>query len=126
MAKNQNMKGLNPALLNGPPLKPLYSAINKSMKNIDNQSVLQTRNVIIKASEEIEIIKQYASLPPLYGIGGTSIGGYEPLPLVQAPYFPPLEKGKENTYTLVLDLDETLVHYFEVIFSFNNSILDWS
>ena len=51
---------------------------------------------------------------PMYGIGGTSLGGLEPLPLVEAPYLKPLE-GKANTYTLVLDLDETLVHYFEVI-----------
>ena len=50
---------------------------------------------------------------PLYGIGGTAIGGYEPLPLVEAPYLTPLKNT--NTYTLVLDLDETLVHYFEVI-----------
>jgi len=58
-------------------------------------------------------MKQYASLPPLYGVGGTAIGGYEALPLVEAPYLPPL-KDSSNTYTLVLDLDETLVHYFEV------------
>jgi hypothetical protein len=57
-------------------------------------------------------MKQYASLPPLYGVGGTSIGGYEALPLVEAPYLPPVKDS--NTYTLVLDLDETLVHYFEV------------
>lgn len=31
-----------------------------------------------------------------------------PLP---APYLPPLDD--EDTYTCVLDLDETLVHYFE-------------
>lgn len=59
------------------------------------------------------MMKQYAALSPLYGVGGTAIGGYEPLPLVEAPYLPAL-KNKENTYTLVLDLDETLVHYFEV------------
>lgn len=51
-------------------------------------------------------------LPPLYGVGGTAIGGYEPLPLVEAPYLPALDP--KHTYTLVLDLDETLVHYYEV------------
>ena len=61
------------------------------------------------------MLKQYASLPPLYGVGGTSIGGYEPLPLVEAPYLP--APKDPNGYTLVLDLDETLVHYFEVIIS---------
>ena len=99
-------------MMNGPPLKPLYSGINKSLKNIESQTVTQTRNIIIKASEEIELLKQYASLPPLYGIGGTGISGYEPLPLVEAPYLPPIKDA--SRFTLVLDLDETLVHYFEV------------
>lgn len=54
---------------------------------------------------------------PLYGIGGTSVGGYEPLPLVDAPYLIPKKDGVSQ-YTLVLDLDETLVHYFEVSLSF--------
>ena len=36
------------------------------------------------------------------------------LPLVEAPYLPPLASSvAANTYTLVLDLDETLVHYYE-------------
>ena len=73
----------------------------------------QTRNLIIKASEEIEVMKQHMMLPPLYGVGGTAIGGYEPLPLVEAPYLPS-EVKTGMKYTLVLDLDETLVHYFEV------------
>ena len=50
-------------------------------------------------------------LPPLHGVGGTSIGGYEPLPQPEAPYLPPA-KNPEG-YHLVLDLDETLVHYYE-------------
>ena len=50
---------------------------------------------------------------PLYGIGGTALGGLEPLPSVEPPYLKPIENSR--TYTLVLDLDETLVHYFEVI-----------
>lgn len=58
-------------------------------------------------------------MSPLYGVGGTAIGGYEPLPLVEAPYLPAI---KDRTYTLVLDLDETLVHYFEVIISFKFTI----
>lgn len=76
--KNQ-IKGIAGGYVQVPPLKPLYSAINKTIKHIENQSVVQTRNIIIKASEEIETMKQYAMLPPLYGIGGTAIGGYEPL-----------------------------------------------
>ena len=34
------------------------------------------------------------------------------------PYLPKLDAEREgSTYTLILDLDETLVHYFEVIAS---------
>jgi len=51
-------------------------------------------------------------LRPLYGVGGTAIGGYEALPPVEAPYLPAAKDP--NCYTLVLDLDETLVHYYEV------------
>eukprot|EP00350_Pseudokeronopsis_sp_OXSARD2_P000629 CAMPEP_0170540352 /NCGR_PEP_ID=MMETSP0211-20121228/357_1 /TAXON_ID=311385 /ORGANISM="Pseudokeronopsis sp., Strain OXSARD2" /LENGTH=152 /DNA_ID=CAMNT_0010842717 /DNA_START=1804 /DNA_END=2262 /DNA_ORIENTATION=- len=108
------MKGTAHSVLNGPPLRPLYQMINRSIKNIENQSVGQTRSGIVKASEEIESIKQLISVNSLYGIGGTSLGGLDPLPAVEAPYLKPLEKNKDTTYTLVLDLDETLVHYFEI------------
>jgi hypothetical protein len=112
--KMKGLKGLPQGYMNQPPLKPLYSAINKTLKYVDTQSVQQTRNIIIKASEEIETLKSYV-MSPLYGVGGTAIGGYEPLPLVEAPY---LSAMKDRTYTLVLDLDETLIHYFEVSTSY--------
>jgi len=75
--------------------------------------IASVREAIIKASETIEDLKLAAkqSLPPLYGVGGTSIGGYEALPPVEAPYLPPAKDP--NGYCLVLDLDETLVHYYE-------------
>jgi len=37
--KNQ-MKGMPGGYVNGPPLKPLYSAINKTMKHLESQSVV--------------------------------------------------------------------------------------
>jgi len=42
------------------------------------------REGIIKSSETIEDLKVTAKqmLPPLYGIGGTAIGGYDALPPV--------------------------------------------
>jgi TFIIF-interacting CTD phosphatase-like protein len=75
--------------------------------------ISQVREGIIKSSETIEDLKVTAKqmLPPLYGIGGTAIGGYDALPPVQAPYLP--ASKDPNCYTLVLDLDETLVHYYE-------------
>lgn len=107
--RNQGL--LKNSVITGVALRPLYSVINKTLKGIDGVTISQVRNHIIKASEEIEKFKQFASLPPLYGVGGTAIGGYEPLMSPDPPYLPPIE-GKE--YCLVLDLDETLVHYFEI------------
>ena len=107
--RNQGL--LKSSVVTGAALRPLYSVINRALKNMETCSINQVRNNIIKASEEIEKFKQYANLPQLYGVGGTAIGGYEPLQTPDAPYLTPIE-GKE--YCLVLDLDETLVHYFEV------------
>jgi hypothetical protein len=40
---------------------------------------------------------------------------YDELPPVKAPYLPLLSDREQlKTYTLVLDLDETLIHYFEM------------
>ena len=51
-------------------------------------------------------------------IGGTALQTdtfEEILSIIESPYLPPLTNlQQENTYTLVLDLDETLVHYFEI------------
>ena len=75
-------------MVTGAALRPLYSVINRTLKNLENNTISQVRNNIIKASEEIEKFKQYANLPPLYGVGGTAIGGYEPLPTPDPPYLP--------------------------------------
>jgi hypothetical protein len=75
-------------MVTGAALRPLYSVINRTLKNLEQYTIGQVRNNIIKASEEIEKFKQYANLPPLYGVGGTAIGGYEPLVLPDAPYLP--------------------------------------
>ena len=47
------------------------------------------------------------------------------LPLVEPPYLPPLSPEEaKKTYTLVLDLDETLVHYFEVCIYKDKEVID--
>jgi hypothetical protein len=53
------------------------------------------------------------------GFGGMTSAGvmsnpFDDLPAVSAPYLPPL--ADPNRYTLVLDLDETLAHYFDVFY----------
>ena len=75
--RNQGL--LKSSMVTGAALRPLYSVINRTLKNLEQYTIGQVRNNIIKASEEIEKFKQYANLPPLYGVGGTAIGGYEPL-----------------------------------------------
>ena len=81
---------------------------------METVKISQVREAIIRSSETIEDLKVAAKqmLPPLYGVGGTAIGGYEPLPVVNPPYLPAAKDP--DCYTLVLDLDETLVHYYEV------------
>ena len=47
----------------------------------------------------------------------------EQLTYVAPPYLPPFSKEKDKKiFTLVLDLDETLVHYEEVLFFYLNFI----
>lgn len=50
---------------------------------------------------------------PMYKVGGTALGSDEYIEFVDAPYLEPQRKGAKK-YTLVLDLDETLVHYYEM------------
>lgn len=111
--RNQGMIK-NQSLIQSQALKPLYQTVQTMLKQMDNARINQVREAIIKSSETIEDLKLAAKqmLPPLYGVGGTSIGGYEPLPVVEAPYLP--APKDPNGYTLVLDLDETLVHYYEM------------
>ena len=40
------------------------------------------------------------------------------LPKVYPPFLPPLEEDQKGTYTLVLDLDETLIHNVDVFSNF--------
>lgn len=62
------------------------------LKRLDKVSIAEVRQVIVKASETIENLKTQARqqvLPPLYGVGGTALGGYNTnLPPVMSPYLP--------------------------------------
>ena len=74
-------------------------------------SILEGFSEAMKMSTKTEIHQAYK-------IGGTAItleDGEDPQEVIESPYLPPLPENKAScTYTLVLDLDETLVHYFEI------------
>lgn len=53
--RNQGM--LKSSMVTGAALRPLYSVINKTLKNLELTSINQVRSNIIKASEEIEKFK---------------------------------------------------------------------
>jgi CTD small phosphatase-like protein 2 len=63
----------------------------------------------------MKMSRENGQLDDVYKIGGTAFGtdDDEDLEVVDPPYLPPL-LDNQNVYTLVLDLDETLVHYFEI------------
>ena len=96
--------------------KSLTQTINHILKTFDSLSYLKWREILYKSyhshMKKPKILKKLHQLPPLYMVGGTAIPGLAALPKVKAPFLPTNDSGKE--YTLVLDLDETLVHYYEV------------
>jgi CTD small phosphatase-like protein 2 len=72
--------------------------------------MLEGLSTAVKLSQENE-------LKDVYKIGGTALtteNDEEDLEYILAPYLPPKQEIYQNAPTLVLDLDETLVHYFEI------------
>jgi len=73
---------------------------------------------ILEGFSEAMKMSKHTHINDVYKIGGTAFGdedGENSLQVIEPPYLPPLPTNKiNNTYTLVLDLDETLVHYFEI------------
>jgi len=96
--------------------KSLAQVVIQVVKSLDSYTYTKAREVLHKAStshtKKPKMGKKANQLPPLYMIGGTALGGLAPLPKVKSPYLPENKTGKK--YTLVLDLDETLVHYYEI------------
>lgn len=63
----------------------------------------------------IQLKREEGEMHDMYKIGGTAFGDGEELEVIDPPYLPLLSEAEQaRTYTLVLDLDETLAHYFEV------------
>ena len=93
----------NPGAVLTKSVRSLLFLIIQVVREIENFEVILARDKLRNAiCEEIE--------PPL--LNTTESVDYDgELPSVTAPFLPPLKSPK---YTLVLDLDETLVHYFEL------------
>ena len=67
-------------------------------------------------NSERATLKQYHLFPFSYNAGECDDDDYDEddnLPDVSPPYLPP-KKNDGRIYTLVLDLDETLIHFEEV------------
>jgi Dullard-like phosphatase family protein len=82
-------------------------------------SIESAREDLINALEGFNsamiLRREQNDIHDMYKIGGTAFGDNEELQIIDPPYLPPLtEKEQAKTFTLVLDLDETLAHYFEV------------
>jgi Dullard-like phosphatase family protein len=85
----------------------------------DLYTVESAREDLINALEGFNsamiLKREQGDIHDMYKIGGTAFGDNDDLQIVDPPYLPQLtEKEQAKTYTLVLDLDETLAHYFEI------------
>lgn len=97
--------------------KYIFSVVMDIIKKIDKPATTSTNIRCIFGNalkESLQIIKNRDL---------TAVFGTQFFPEVKTPFLPPLSptEGRQE-YTLVLDLDETLVHYIEV-FQFNTKIL---
>ena len=98
--------------------KPIFNTSINILKNIDKLSIHKTKEILTKAitsTNNLILNSQFEN--SIYDEDCAS-DEIDSLPLVSYPYLPPLLDN--STITLVLDLDETLVHYIEDI---NNPIL---
>jgi CTD small phosphatase-like protein 2 len=93
--------------------KPIFSTTLNIWKYIERISIKKAKDLITKAIETTNklIIESMPKKPQgLLPIHANMDHG-EMLPPVSIPYLPP--SSNKSSYTLVLDLDETLVHYVE-------------
>lgn len=103
-----------------------FSPISKAFLTIVEDIILHPYNYLVSSAREnmIKALDGFnnammmfrenpSEMHPMYKVGGTALGNKdEAITLVDAPYLDPPSKVTKR-YCLVLDLDETLVHYFE-------------
>ena len=99
--------------------KPIHTILFDIFLLLDNYSIEEIGNIIINSvlfyllhknpNEKKSSMLNIISLTGSFSSDLTELGFIE----VPAPYLPKLPENEEkDTYSLVLDLDETLVHYF--------------
>ena len=101
---------------------PIHNILSEILILIDSNSISEVADIIISGVLYYQIhckkleSKNTATFPNVISLGGAGgIISMASLGFIQmpAPFLPKLPQNLENsTYTLVLDLDETLVHFF--------------
>lgn len=108
-------------------LRPFYSVVLQLVKSIDKQTISYFANILVnhilyhilweenKNNNQFTVRRSYMS--------DLKMNEYED------PFLPVMKK--KYNYTLVLDLDETLIHYFmvrkiEIIIKFYSTFFTWN
>ena len=86
------------------------------LKNLDKNSLTDVRESLEEALEaKVPQQDQHHATSALQDLAAAAQEFFGTLPQVEAPYLPRLAPEEESSiYTLVLDLDETLIHYSEM------------
>lgn len=110
LLKEHDLKVQNPAFTS-----PQLRCLEAILKQIDNIHLEEVRILLARPSKMQNKNEDEKSTVKDYFNEEEDEEEEQRLELVDAPYLSPLPKEIESaTYTLVLDLDETLVHYYEV------------
>ena len=99
--------------------KEIYKKENKTEKEKEKNNVKENNNETIAQMDSDAILRKLTSMSSSYKeLSNCFLLYYTNFKIlieknkVKPPFLPPLD-SKKYTYTLVLDLDETLVHYIE-------------
>ena len=89
----------------------IFSISKKSKFKIILNNYLKNNSMIAEKTEEIQ--KKCHSENNINNENGNSLQNEDIIKEILPPYLPPKKKEDKRDYCLVLDLDETLVHFFE-------------